>query len=84
LIRPADEDQNGRWLPLDNENPMTLPRLLLSGLLGAMFGAALLATLPTFQPARQGWLSRFSRFLARYALPLAAMLVVISWFLVGR
>jgi len=52
--------------------------------LGATFAAAVLASLPTFQPARQGWLPRVIWFLVRYALPAGAMLVVISWFLVGR
>jgi len=65
-------------------NTMTLPQLVLAGLLGAMFAAALLASLPAFQPARQGWLPRFSWFLVRYALPLAVMLVVTSWFLIGH
>jgi len=63
---------------------MTLQQLLLSGLLGAMFAAALLASLPAFQPARQGWLPRFFWFLVRYALPLAAVLALTSWFLLGR
>ena len=63
---------------------MTLPQLLLSGLFGATFAAALLASLPAFQPARRGLLPRFSYFLVRYAAPLAAMLVFTFWFLLRR
>ncbi|MGH8094945.1 MAG: hypothetical protein ACREIF_15980 [Chthoniobacterales bacterium] len=63
---------------------MTLPQLTLAGLAAAMFAAVLLASLPAFQPARQGWVPRFSWFLLRYALPLAAVLVVTSWFLIGH
>ena len=63
---------------------MTLPQLVLGGLLAAMFAAAVLASLPTFLPARQGWLPRFTWFLVRYSLPPASMLVATSWFLVGR
>ena len=63
---------------------MGLPKLILADLLAAVFAAALLASLPNFEPARRGWLPRFAWFVVRYSLPLAAMLVVTSWFVVGR
>lgn len=63
---------------------MTFPQLLLDGAFGAVFPAAALASLPTFRPERLGWLPRFTWILIRYSLPFAAMLVVTSWFLVGR
>jgi hypothetical protein len=63
---------------------MTFLQLALDGLFGALFAAAVLACQPTFQPARRGWLSRFTWFLLRYSLPLASTLVVASWFVLRR
>ena len=62
---------------------MTFTQLFLDGLFGAIFAAAVLASLPTFQPARRGWVPRFTWILVRYSLPFAAMLVVTSWFLLS-
>jgi hypothetical protein len=63
---------------------MTFAQLLLDGFFGALFAAACLASLPNFQPMRQGWLPRFGWFLIRYALPLTSMLAVTSWFVLKR
>ena len=60
---------------------MTATQILLAGLLGSLIAASCLASVPTFEPTRRGWLQRFGWFLLRYVLPLAGMIAVISWFL---
>ncbi len=60
---------------------MSGTQLLLAGLIGSLVAAALLASIPTFEPTRHGWLSRFGWILLRYLLPLGLMIAVISFFL---
>jgi hypothetical protein len=52
--------------------------------LAAVFAAGALASLPTFQAERRGWVSRFTWILVRYGLPFAAMTVITSWFVLRR
>lgn len=44
---------------------MTFSQLLLGGLLGSVFAAATLASIPTYQAQREGWLGRFGWFFIR-------------------
>jgi hypothetical protein len=57
---------------------MTASQLLLAGLLGSLIAASGLASVPAFEPARQGWPQRFGWFLLRYILPLAGMVAAVS------
>lgn len=63
---------------------MTAPQFSLAGLVAALFAAGCLASVPVFEPARRGWLTRFGWILLRYVLPLVAMVAVISWLLLKR
>jgi hypothetical protein len=58
--------------------------LLLDGLAGALFAAAVLASVPTFEPNRKSWGPRFLYILVRYALPFASMPVAAAWLFFSR
>jgi hypothetical protein len=52
---------------------LSLWLLLLDGLAGALFAAAVLASFPNFEPNRKGWVLRFFFILVRYALPFVSI-----------
>ena len=63
---------------------MTAAQIPLAAVMAAIIAAGCLASLPAFEPARRGWLTRFGWILLRYVLPLVAMVTVISWLLLKR
>lgn len=63
---------------------MNATQLMESGTLAAFIAAGCLASVPTFEPTRRGWLPRFGWILLRYVLPLVALVAVVSWCLLWR
>ena len=63
---------------------MSTAQLLPTGTLAAFIAAALLASVPSSEPARHGWLPRFGWILLRYVLLPVALVAIVSWFLLRR